>query len=401
MRNRETRRLERELRALGRERYAPPPDLEARLLEQIPGEFRPARSSTWSFGRLPIMVRVGAVGVALAALVLIAFTLFAPGSVEVSLAQVLEPVLAATGSARGVHLVLDVREQDREEPGFIDLAGSPHRMEAWIRWPAAGGSENPDKGRIRVEKGGWTYVFDGTSTIYYRPGIREAYRFDGGSPRLELLWPAAWVKDVIALPKDGRVLDHVEASGEGRLLVHWPAPDLGPRQPAWFEDYEREVEIRWNLASKQLTGLRQWVVARGAKTLVRDLRTVEYLPDVAEATFAIDLPADVRYSELFAAPPEIDRLTSREAAERLWQAAIRGDWETVRYFVPSPATRDWIMRMRPIELRSLGEPFKSGAYPGVLIPYEVRYGSREGTTRHNIAMRNDNRFGRWIADGGI
>jgi hypothetical protein len=347
------------------------------------------------------MVRLGAAGIAVAALALVAVTLFAPGSVEESLAQVLEPVLTATGSAGCVHLVLDVRERAQEEPGFIDLAGRPMRMEAWVQWPARGQSGAVDKGRIRVEKEGWTYLFDGNQTIYYRPGVREAVRHEGGAPRLEILWPAAWVEKVMALPKEGEVLDHVEADGEGRLLVHWPAPDLGPRSPAWFDEFEREVEIRWSLDSKKLTGLRQWVVDGGSRTMVAELLAIEYLPTLPVATFTIDLPADVRYSEMFAAPPEIDRLTSREAAERFWQAAIEGDWETVRYFVASPVTRDWLMKMRPVELLALGRPFKSGHYPGEMIPYEVRYGAREGITRHNIAMRNDNPFGRWVVDGGI
>jgi len=66
---------------------------------------------------------------------------------------------------------------------------------------------------------------------------------------------------------------------------------------------------------------------------------------------------------------------------------------------------------------SLGEPFRTGAYPGVYVPYVLRIGGAAGEAgdggagdggagdviekRHNLALRNDNPQHRWVFDGGF
>ncbi len=46
-----------------------------------------------------------------------------------------------------------------------------------------------------------------------------------------------------------------------------------------------------------------------------------------------------------------------------------------------------------------GEPFRSGDYPGVYVPYKVRFSA--GVREHNLALRNDNPQNRWVYHGGI
>lgn len=161
------------------------------------------------------------------------------------------------------------------------------------------------------------------------------------------------------------------------------------------------MRIEWDAQSKRLMGFRRWIFSGGERVEVTELVAIEYLPAIPDDVFALGLPEGVRYVELIPAPPEIDALGPREAAERFWSAAIAGDWETVRYFVPNPTLLDFLKDKRPVELRSLGEPVKSGDYPGVFIPYHVKYAERGPRTKHRVAMRNDNQFGRWVVDGGI
>ncbi len=81
------------------------------------------------------------------------------------------------------------------------------------------------------------------------------------------------------------------------------------------------------------------------------------------------------------------------------QEKIRGDWQTVALFCPYPATIEWLQKTQPMELIRLGEPITKASYPGVFIPYTVRYQDR--TREHRAALRNDNDAHRWIIDGGI
>ncbi len=73
-------------------------------------------------------------------------------------------------------------------------------------------------------------------------------------------------------------------------------------------------------------------------------------------------------------------------------------------FCGSPSTVDWLLaeRNRPTEILYIGEPFRAGPYPGVFVPYKVRFGQGWRSVRtHNLALRNDNDQRRWAFDGGI
>ena len=48
----------------------------------------------------------------------------------------------------------------------------------------------------------------------------------------------------------------------------------------------------------------------------------------------------------------------------------------------------------------IGEPFRSGSYPGWFVPYEIKLWTGE-TRKFNLAVRNDNPARRYIVDGGF
>jgi len=314
------------------------------------------------------------------------------------LSRILLPVADASGLARAVHVVMNVRTSDREDFDFVNLEAGMTRVEGWIRWPA--GSD--DRGRMRLDNGSRVYTFDGITTTYYITTTNEAWRSGGGRPKLDLLWPAAWLEGILQLQDGASIVAREEVGGQERLRLHWSAPDLHGRAPAFFDDFEREVELTWDLATKRLTGYTRWVVVDGERRLFSEVASIEYVDQVDEGLFSQVLPADVRWVQLRPASPEIDALPAREAARRFWTAAVAGDWETVRIFCPSPAMVDWLRNARPSELIQLGEPFESGGYPGVYIPYEIRFGGLSGPVRKgNLAMRRDNERGRWVYDGGI
>ena len=75
------------------------------------------------------------------------------------------------------------------------------------------------------------------------------------------------------------------------------------------------------------------------------------------------------------------------------------DWEKVKklYNPISDAVKEVYGGAKIIRI---GKAFKSGSYPGVFVPYEVKLKSGE-IKKFNMAVRNDNKEKVWQVDGGI
>ena len=396
------RRLEQRLRA-NRE-PAPPPDLAVRLLQGVPGSLpHPERRA----GMARATVRYAAVAVAAAAVVWIVTALFTvgPGSAGVAFAEVLAPVADATGRAGAVHVLMRMRIRDNENFTFVNLAGDLQRVEGWIEVSKEPGG----KPRARVEKPGWTFTFDGENSLLYRARSNEALRGIRLDETIEMLWPAAWVRKLQGLPPAGvQVLAHEQEHGQGRLLLRAEGRDTRPLGPGAFDDFERETEVVWDLGTGRLTGLRRWVLHEGQRVLFSELETIEYLPSIPEPTLRQKLPADVRWAKsgpLNEAPvpaPE-ERLGPREVARRVFEAAAVGDRATVEQHSGSPGLTDGLLAGTK-RVIAIGEPFRTGSYAGVYVPYEIEWAGAQagaGVRKGKLALRDDNPQKRWVVDGGI
>jgi hypothetical protein len=347
------------------------------------------------------MARIGLATAAATAVIWVSIALLrGPGGPGVSIAAVLDPVARATGEVGAAHIVLRVLAREGEDFSFVNLEGDPQEVEAWIQWPGPAG----DPGRALINKGDRIYWFDGKETIAYHPQRREALRGEGRGVDLELFWPAAWVRRIQGAPaEDMEVIDHEEARGKGRLALRERGLPTSGRAPAFLAEFDRETEVEWDLGTRRLTGLRRWIHHGGERRLFSELVAVEYLPAVDDATFAFDLPADIRWIALKDAPADLAALGPREVARRFLQAAVDGDRAALELYCPSPYMVDQVLGLGISDLVSLGEPFRTGAYPGVYVPYKVRIGKGwvNRLKDHNLALRNDNPQRRWIFDGGI
>jgi hypothetical protein len=345
------------------------------------------------------MARIGAVTAAaaavVAAVVWITTGALGPG---VALAAVLEPVAEATSQVNAVHVVVRMLTREGEDFTYVHTDGSPERVEAWVQWSRKPG----EAGRMRIDKRDRIYSFDGTESIFFHPLRGEAYRGRGAGLNIDLFWPAAWVQQIRSLPAEGvEVLEHSEKDGRGHLLLREKGVDTGPRDAAFLGEFDRETEVEWDLQSRLLTGLKRWVYDGGERRLFLELVSIEYLPAIEDGRFKLDLPADVRWGGVKEAPAGLASLGPREAAQRLFEAAMAGDRDTLELLVPSPAMVDWLLdeAHRASEIVFIGEPFRAGDYVGVYVPYRVRLGSRMKS--HRLALRNDNEQRRWVYDGGI
>jgi hypothetical protein len=185
------------------------------------------------------------------------------------------------------------------------------------------------------------------------------------------------------------------------LLLRERGADTKPLEPSFLGGFDRETEIEWDLQTNLLLGLKRWVYRDGERLLFSELVSVDYLDAVPEKVFELALPDEVRWGGVKDASIELLDLGPREVADSLLEAARRGDRATVEMLCPSPAMTDWLMdqQNRPVEIFYIGQPFRTGAYAGVYVPYKVRFGDE--VREHNLALRNDNAEGRWVFDGGI
>ncbi len=118
--------------------------------------------------------------------------------------------------------------------------------------------------------------------------------------------------------------------------------------------------------------------------------------------FTIELPDNVIW---FEQPKELSQkyqqMTPKEVAYAFFQACADEDWDEVLKFKGWSEVPQLIKdHMGGLEIISIGEPFKSGLYPGWFVPYEIKF--RDGYVKKmNLAVRNDNRAKRYIVDGGF
>lgn len=373
-----------------------PAGLRDRLETAIPGSFGRPRTVRIAKGALT-MTKWGTIVAAPAALAawLVGVFVLAP-TTPVAFASVLEPVVAGTADAAAVHYILHRLTREGEDFSFVDLEGPGLTVEVWLESPPATG-EAP---RYLVSRTDRVTAFDGERTLLYMKKTNEAYRYEGPSTLGVSLWPAAWIRELRERPAA-----HVEqvlyevTDGVSRLVYREPGVDTSPLPKAFLGDYDRETELRWSLDTHALTGMRTWVFDGGERRLYSELLAIEYLPRVQPGRFTLVLPDDVRYGGVREGSPDENSLGPRDVARGLFEAAQRKDRAFLEIYVPSPAIIDWAMSTPPFEILYIGEPFSSGNYPGVYVPYKLRI---EGEIREwQLALRNDNPEHRWVFDGGI
>jgi hypothetical protein len=249
------------------------------------------------------------------------------------------------------------------------------------------------------------YACDEHGTITFHPARGEAIRSAGCSVDVETFWPATWVTQLRAAALGGGIeaRERVEERDAARLVLREAGTDTIGRDKAFLQEFDRETEITWKPASHRLTGLRRWVFEDG-RHLVAETVTIEYLDAVDEALFRVDLPADVRWVTLRDAPAALADLGPRDVARRFFEAAAAGDRDTLEVLGASPHVAGLVLGARVTGIVALGETFRTGAYPGVYVPYVITTRSADGGTterRHNLALRDDNHERRWVFDGGF
>jgi RNA polymerase sigma factor (sigma-70 family) len=97
---------------------------------------------------------------------------------------------------------------------------------------------------------------------------------------------------------------------------------------------------------------------------------------------------------------------AKQTARDFFVALEKSDWNKIDQLCPqgfplSAQLDDQAKTMlNGLEIISLGEPFTKPPYPGVFVPYEIRF-KNGGSKKYNLAVRQDNPERKWYWDGGL
>ena len=97
---------------------------------------------------------------------------------------------------------------------------------------------------------------------------------------------------------------------------------------------------------------------------------------------------------------------AKQTAKDFFEALGKGNWNKVDKLCPpgfplNAQLDDQTKNMlNGLTLVSLGEPFTKPPYPGVFVPYEIRFTNGD-SKKYNLAVRQDNPEQKWYWDGGL
>lgn len=315
---------------------------------------------------------------------------------RVSLAYALTPVVETLEGATGLHFVGAVRSRAGEPFNYVAVDAPLQDQEIWIEMGPYGPT------RMRLEKPDRVFTFDGDTTRFVNRRTGEYAESPGGHVPGQLIDPQLWLHGLIDRYGDAVKIETREIN-DGRdieaTVVETGVPVEG-REPAFWNEFDRRTEIRWDRETNRLLEMRRTIEDGRRDLLVAEIRRVEYFDDLDGDLFRAAIPDGAGRIEVIEAGEEFSRLGPGEVAREFWTAAAAGDWDRLRIFCPSPALIDSFKDNRPVEIVEIGEPFRTGGYAGWYVPYRVRFA--DGRERdHNLALRNDNAWGRYVYDGGI
>ncbi|HUT28709.1 MAG TPA: zf-HC2 domain-containing protein [Sedimentisphaerales bacterium] len=331
-----------------------------------------------------------------------------------SASELLNQAIQAVANIRSVHIQARMRTIPHDNFGLIGLSYDFVPMEMW-KW-----LDNEGRLQWRIEKPGRVEVMDGNSTIML---IRPNYAVKIGPLPAGRYAFDAWcghlmdVNDLLdselrkALKRsDGEIsIYHETVNGREKVVLQIYASAQGD----YTNDYLKNKFISesdhtrmyyFDAETKLLTGFEVHVHTDKEDVIVFETTAIEYNLEIDPALFTLELPKDVIWHgqpKVLENNKEYQQMTPKEMATAFFQACADQDWEEFLKFWFASAVDERIKEsLGGLEIISMGEPFKSGRYPGWFVPYEIKLKSGH-IRKHNLAVRNDNKAKRWTVDGGI
>jgi hypothetical protein len=196
--------------------------------------------------------------------------------------------------------------------------------------------------------------------------------------------------------KDGTELVlEIESAAQGDFTNDWC-------KNTFITESDHKKVYRFDAETKLLKGFEVFVHADKEDVLIFEVNDIEYNPQLDDGLFTLELPQNViTFEEPKDLGEKYQQMTPKQTAEAFFKACSEENWDEFLKFWPMSAVDERLKSyLGGLQVISLGEPFKSGLYPGWFVPYEIKF-KDGGTKKMNLAVRNDNPAKRYIVDGGL
>jgi outer membrane lipoprotein-sorting protein len=322
--------------------------------------------------------------------------------------QMLTEATKAVEDVRSIHIKAQMRTLPGDNFSLIGLEYDFVPIEMWKKVDDAGIF------RWRIEKPMRVIVTDANSTIML---IRPNYAVKSERP-----YPIgcfdAWCGYLLNV---NGLLDNAMREAKNRadteLHLRQTVSSSGPESVLEIEskaagdltnDYLRNKFISesdnkkvyyFDAQTKLLKGFEVFVHTDKGDVLIFEVNEIEYNPQIDDGLFKLELPQDVIWSQEPQVLPDNEKyvnMTPKQAAETFFKACSEKNWDEVLKFWSASRIDERLKEyVGGLEIISIGEPFKSGLYPGWFVPYEIRLQSQE----FNVRLSNANSAKRFVITG--
>jgi outer membrane lipoprotein-sorting protein len=321
--------------------------------------------------------------------------------------MLIQSSIKATRLIKSMVIKFKVRTVDHDN---FALVGTNYDMVDHTIWKTF---DKPEK--WRVEKSGRVVVFDGQYQYLWVPRTEEAIKAERNANIIEwlqiLLEPGNILmkeqnnsKDkgskITMDEKNGEILLSVTSKAQGNFIN-----DYCKNRTIEESDNRREYKFDGN--SKLLKGLKIFILDSKKETLILEIENIDYNVNINPSLFTMELPAGAEWRELTQNynSSTFKNIGSKRTAELFFEGLANNNWALVEeacdFFKNKSDKVEKIKeRFGGLKVIRIGEPFKSGLYPGEFVPYEIKLKSGE-TKKFNLAVRNDNPGKVWTVDGGF
>ena len=330
----------------------------------------------------------------------------------VSTAQAAENIMlrsiTAMDALRSMYISMDVRSQEREN---FDAIGEEFDFIEYKFWKQFSG-EQP----WRIEKPGRIVVWDGEKQFLYMPDI--SYALTAGQEAGFVEWmrlffePKTILKSEVAFSKKHNAKYKIDKTAD-EIILSVSADALGDFHNNYLKNSsiltsDNSRVYTFDKVTMLLKTFELFVNSDGRSTRVIKIKNIAYNIPIDASTFSISLPQGVEWRAL-TDPGYIKaftKISSKQAAKKFFTALSKEDYDFIKpvWDALQITDKEKLEELKSIygglEVISIGEPFKSGLYPGEFVPYKIRLNSGE-VEEHNLALRNDNPTKTWEIDGGL
>jgi hypothetical protein len=327
-----------------------------------------------------------------------------------SAAQVLADAAKAVEDVQSIHIKARMRTLPGDNFGMIGLEYDFVPIEMWKK------VNDADIVLWKIEKPGRVIITNADSTIMLiRPN--HAVKKD---------WPCpigsfdTWYGHLMNVDEiidnvlnetmersNDQLCVHNEVLKEGtELVLETESTAQGDFTNDWCKntfitESDHKKVYRFDAETKLLKSFEVYVHTDKEDVLVFEVTDIEYNPQIDNSLFILELPHDVIWHEgpkILADNEKYQQMTPKQAAEAFFKACAEENWDEFLKFWPMSAMDEKLKGyLGGLEIISIGEPFKSGLYPGWFVPYEIKLPST--ASEFHLRLSNANSAGRFVITG--